>query len=108
MTKQEFLNTILKLNAESVEVFKDMVNQIEEQAAEQEEMITLSKSTFKNLMLEIVNGICNEGTNLIDDYELSMGYSNCVELDDISFSESKLYDIVESSLESYFDVEDED
>lgn len=106
MTKTEFLNTILKLNAESVEVFKEMVAQIEEGKEEQEEMMVISKSTFKNLVSEIVNNFCEEGANLVDDYDLSISY-NSLSLDEVTFSEYKVRDIVESSLESYFNVDEE-
>ncbi len=105
MTKQEFLKTIIKLNNESVNVFTDLVNQIETTEEREYEQPTISSRVLTDIVHEVYLNLVEEDTNVISDYELSMQY-NEVSLDRIDFNESRVKMIVEDVLNSYFKIED--
>jgi len=52
------------------------------------------------LSADIANELSDAGTDIIDDYELSMSYKE-VELDSIDFSTSNIRGIVEETLTHY-------
>lgn len=105
MTKQEFLTTIIKLNNESVNVFTDLVNQIDTTEEREYEQPKISQTVFTDIVHEIWLNIEEEGTNVISDYDLSMSY-NEVSVDHVDFNESRIKMIVEDVLSSYFKIED--
>ncbi len=105
MTKQEFLKTIIKLNNESVNVFTDLVNQIDTTEEREYEQPKISSRVLTDIVHEVYLNLVEEDTNVISDYELSMQY-NEVSLDRIDFNESRVKMIVEDVLNSYFKIED--
>ena len=105
MTKQEFLKTIIKLNNESVNVFTDLVNQIETTEEREYEQPKISSRVLTDIVHEVYLNLVEEDTNILSDYELGMQY-NEVSLDRIDFNESRVKMIVEDVLNSYFKIED--
>jgi hypothetical protein len=101
MTKQDFLDRILDLNTQSVEVFKDMVDQIEEEP--QPQTVTISIETLDTIVYEIVKNLSALGTDLVDSYDLSM-YNNEVRLEDFDLDESEMEDIIRSVIKDNLDV----
>ena len=64
--------------------------------------IEITDDMVSELSINIADSLQSEGTNLVDDYELSMNYKE-VELDSIDFSESKIKSAVQDALENYID-----
>jgi hypothetical protein len=62
----------------------------------------ITDDMVSDLSSDIADSLQSEGTNLVDDYELSMNYKE-VELDSIDFSESKIKSAVQDALENYID-----
>jgi hypothetical protein len=62
----------------------------------------ITDDMVSELSINIADSLQSEGTNLVDDYELSMNYKE-VELDSIDFSESKIKSAVQDALENYID-----
>jgi len=100
MTKQEFLNTVLTANEASVEVFKALVDQIDEP---QEQVYHLTRETLDTIVYEVVKNLKALGTDLVSSYELSM-YNNEVCLDDVEIDESEVEDIIKAVIEDNLEV----
>ena len=62
--------------------------------------IEFSKDAIHDLSADIANELSDAGTDIIDDYELSMSYKE-VELDSIDFSTSNIRGIVEDAITHY-------
>jgi hypothetical protein len=62
--------------------------------------IEFSEDAIRDLSADIANELSDAGTDLIDDYELSMSYRE-VELDSISFSTNDVQNIVENAITHY-------
>ena len=68
MTKQEFLDLILQLNAQSVEVFAQLVDQIEVEPAPKKEVISLK--TYSEISTDIVTSLIKEEVYTLFDIAL--------------------------------------
>ena len=62
--------------------------------------IEFSEDAIRDLSADIANELSDAGTDIIDDYELSMNYRE-VELDSISFSTSDIKNLVEDAITHY-------
>lgn len=83
LTREDVLHLLdcLEVNGDKFEITDEMVN-------------TLSS--------DIAEALENEGTDIVDDYDLSMNYKE-VELDSISLNESKIKAAVRDAIEVYID-----
>ena len=79
----------------SVEQVIKMINDIEDSGE-----FELSDDMVRTLSEDIAESLSNEGTDIVDDYELTMNYKE-VELDSIDLNESKIKAAVKDALESY-------
>jgi hypothetical protein len=102
MTKQEFFDTVVELNTQSVEVFKGLVDQIDEPQS-----VTITRDQLDTIVYEIVKNLSALGTDILSSYELSMGYHNQVELDDVQIDESEIEDIIKSVIENELDINED-
>jgi hypothetical protein len=64
--------------------------------------LELSELAINEISEYVAESLQGEGTDLVDDYDLSMSYKE-VELDSIDFSESKIKSAVQDALENYID-----
>ena len=78
----------------SVEQVIKIINDIEDGSFE------ISDDMINTISDEIVESLSSEGTDIIDDYELSMSYRE-VELDSIILNENKIKRVVQDTLETY-------
>ena len=62
--------------------------------------IEFSEDAIRDLSADIANELSDAGTDIIDDYKLSMSYKE-VELDSIDFSQSNIRGIVEEAITHY-------
>jgi hypothetical protein len=62
----------------------------------------ITDEMVRDLSSNIAEALENEGTNIVDDYCLSMNYKE-VELDSIDLDESKIRAAVQDALENYID-----
>ena len=62
--------------------------------------IEFSEDEIRDLSADIANELSDAGTDIIDDYDLSMNYKE-VELDSIDFSTSDIRNLVEDALTHY-------
>jgi len=62
--------------------------------------VEFSEDAIRDLSADIANELSDAGTDIIDDYELSMSYKE-VELDSIDFSTSGIKNIVENAITHY-------
>jgi len=62
----------------------------------------ITDEMVRALSSNIAEAIENEGTDIIDDYELTLNYKE-VELDSINLNESKIRAAVQDALENYID-----
>jgi hypothetical protein len=62
---------------------------------------------IKQLSRDIADALENEGTDIVDDYSLSMNYKE-VELDSIDLNVSKITSAVEDAIEQFVDNLSED
>jgi hypothetical protein len=99
MTKQETIDLLGKQlpGFYSVEQVIKMITDIEEPGS-----FEISDEMVKTLSEDISEALSNEGTDIVDDYELSMNYRE-VELDSIDLNESKIRAAVRDALENYID-----
>jgi hypothetical protein len=99
MTKQETIDLLGKQlpGFYSVEQVIKMINDIEESGS-----FELSDDMVSTLSSDIAEALENEGTDIVDDYELSMNYKE-VELDSINLNEGKIKAAVQDALETYID-----
>jgi len=99
MTKQETIELLGKQlpGFYSVEQVIKMINDIEESGS-----FELSDEMVSTLSSDIAEALENEGTDIVDDYELSMNYRE-VELDSINLNEGKIKAAVRDAIETYID-----
>jgi hypothetical protein len=99
MTKQETIDLLGKQlpGFYSVEQVIKMITDIEESGS-----FEISDEMVKTLSEDISEALSNEGTDIVDDYELSMSYRE-VELDSIDLNEGKIKAAVRDALENYID-----
>jgi hypothetical protein len=62
----------------------------------------ITDEMVNSLSSNISEALENEGTDIVDDYDLSMNYKE-VELDSISLDESKIRAAVKDAIEEYID-----
>jgi hypothetical protein len=99
MTKQETIDLLGKQlpGFYSVEQVIKMITDIEESGS-----FEISDEMVKTLSEDISEALSSEGTDIVDDYELSMSYRE-VELDSIDLNEGKIKAAVRDALENYID-----
>ena len=99
MTKQETIDLLGKQlpGFYSVEQVIKMITDIEESGS-----FEISDDMVKTLSEDISEALSSEGTDIVDDYELSMSYRE-VELDSIDLNEGKIKAAVRDALENYID-----
>ena len=90
MKKEEFL-------ALAEQVF-DQIN-----PSENQEKIVLDKNLFDEIADQISSDINDEGTGLIDDYELEM-YSREITLESVYYNIRHIEIVVKNVLERYFEI----
>jgi len=69
--------------------------------------IEFDESEIRDLSADIANELGDNGTRIVDDYELSMNGRE-VELDSIDFNTSDIRDIVEDTLKHYLSTRKEE
>jgi hypothetical protein len=62
----------------------------------------ITDEMVNELSSDIAEALENEGTDIVDDYDLTMNYKE-VELDSIDLNESKIKAAVQDALENYID-----
>jgi hypothetical protein len=62
----------------------------------------ITDDMVSTLSSDIAEALENEGTDIVDDYELSMNYRE-VELDSINLNEGKIKAAVKDAIETYID-----
>jgi hypothetical protein len=62
----------------------------------------ITDEMVRTLSDDIAEALSNEGTDIVDDYDLTMNYKE-VELDSIDLNESKIRAAVQDALENYID-----
>ena len=99
MTKQETIELLGKQlpGFYSVEQVIKMINDIEESGS-----FEITDEMVNTLSDDIAESLQSEGTDIVDDYELSMNYRE-VELDSIDFSTSRIKSAVKDAIETYID-----
>jgi len=99
MTKQETIDLLGKQlpGFYSVEQVIKMITDIEESGS-----FEISDEMVKTLSEDISEALSSEGTDIVDDYELSMSYRE-VELDSIDLNEGKIKAAVRDALENYIE-----
>ena len=100
MTKQETIDLLGKQlpGFYSVEQVIKMITDIEESGS-----FEISDEMVKTLSEDISEALSSEGTDIVDDYALSMTYGREVELDSIDLNESKIKAAVKDAIETYID-----
>jgi hypothetical protein len=63
----------------------------------------ITDEMINSLSSNISEALENEGTDIVDDYTLSMNYGKEVELDSIDLNESKIRAAVKDAIENYID-----
>jgi hypothetical protein len=79
----------------SVEQVITLINDIEDNGS-----FELSDKLISDLSSDISEALQGEGTNIVDDYDLTMNYKE-VELDSIDFSTNKIRSIIEDVLSNF-------
>jgi len=99
MTKQETIELLGKQlpGFYSVEQVIKMINDIEESGS-----FEITDEMVNTLSDDIAESLQSEGTDIVDDYELSMSYRE-VELDSIDLNEGKIKAAVRDAIENYID-----
>jgi hypothetical protein len=99
MTKQQTVELLGKQlpGFYSVEQVINLINDIEES-----DSFEITDEMVRTLSSNISEALENEGTDIVDDYTLSMNYKE-VELDSIDLNESKIRAAVQDALETYID-----
>jgi len=99
MTKQSTIELLQKQlpGFYSVEQVIKLINDIEDS-----ETFEFHSDSIRELTSNIVDALDSEGTDLIDDYDLSMN-SREVELDSIEFDTSRIRRVVEDALEEFME-----
>jgi hypothetical protein len=81
----------------SVDQVIKMINDIEDSGE-----FEISDDMVNSLSSDIAEALSSEGTDIVDDYALTMDYRE-VELDSIDLNESKIKAAVKDALETYID-----
>ena len=81
----------------SVEQVIKLINDIEDSGE-----FEITDDMVRTLSEDIAESLSNEGTDIVDDYELTMNYKE-VELDSIDLNESKIKAAVIDAIETYID-----
>jgi len=99
MTKQSTIELLQKQlpGFYSVEQVIKLINDIEES-----DSFEITDEMVRALSSNIAEALESEGTDIVDDYCLSMNYKE-VELDSIDLNESKIRAAVQDALETYID-----
>ena len=99
MTKQETIDLLGKQlpGFYSVEQVIKMITDIEESGS-----FEISDDMVSTISDDIAEALESEGTDIVDDYELSMSYRE-VELDSIDLNEGKIKAAVRDAIENYID-----
>ena len=103
MTKKEMLDQLqgpgsVDYTFMPVSKVIEMLNELEETPSAS----ALTKEDIRELAESIAESLSNEGTALIQDYDLSMNYKE-VELDGVEFDDSKMADEAEIVIKNFFD-----
>ena len=101
MTKQQTIELLSQQlpGFYSVEQVIKLINDIEDTDAR---IFKFDSDQIKTLSDNIADAIENEGSSVIDDYELSMNYKE-VELDSVEFNTSSLSSTIKSTIEEFID-----
>jgi hypothetical protein len=83
----------------SVEQVIKMISDIEDSDSS---TFKFDSDQIKQLSRDIADALENEGTDIVDDYALSMNYKE-VELDSIDLNVSKIQSAVEDAIEQFVD-----
>lgn len=99
MTKQETINLLGKQlpGFYSVEQVIKIINDIEDSGS-----FEITDEMVADISSNIAEALENEGTGIVDDYELTMNYKE-VELDSIDLNQSKIKAAVKDAIENYID-----
>ena len=99
MTKQETIDLLGKQlpGFYSVEQVIKLISDIEES-----DSFEITDEMVRTLSSDIAEALESEGTDIVDDYCLSMNYKE-VELDSIDLNKSKIRAAVQDALETYID-----
>ena len=97
MTKQQTVELLEKQlpGFYSVEQVIKLINDIEDNGS-----FELNDGYINDLSSDIAEALQGEGTNIVDDYELSMSYKE-VELDSIDFSTSDINRVIRDVLKDF-------
>jgi hypothetical protein len=97
MTKQQTIELLGKQlpGFYSVEQVIKIINDIEDSGE-----FEISDDMVSSLSSDIAEALSSEGTDIVDDYELSINYKE-VELDSIDFSTSRIKVAVKDAIENY-------
>ena len=85
--------------------FLELAGQLFDQANQVKEsnLILLDKNVFDEIVDQISSDITDQGTGIIDEYELSM-YSREVELDSVDFNHREIEKTIKDVLLRYFEM----
>ena len=85
--------------------FLELAGQLFDQAnpSNEQSKITLDKNLFDEIVDQISSDINDEGTSLIDDYELEM-YSREISLEGVDYNIRNIEIVVKNVLERYFET----
>ena len=99
MTKQQTIDLLGQQlpGFYSVEQVIKMINDIEDSGS-----FEITDEMVDTLSSDIAEALENEGTDIVDDYELTMNYRE-VELDSINLNEGKIKAAVRDAIEVYID-----
>ena len=99
MTKQQTVELLEKQlpGFYSVEQVIKLINDIEDNGS-----FELNDGYINDLSSDIAEALQGEGTNIVDDYELSMSYKE-VELDSIDFSTSDINRVIRDVLTDFME-----
>lgn len=99
MTKQETIDLLGKQlpGFYSVEQVIKMITDIEDSGS-----FEITDEMVSELSSNVAEALSNEGTDIVDDYELTMSYRE-VELDSIDLNEGKIRAAVRDAIEAYID-----
>ena len=100
-TKEDVIKVLRDLEA----TLKDFIGSDEEDETE-----TVSKGLTRDQVQEIANAIASEirdgGTDLIEDYDLSMSYRE-VEIDNVEFNEDEISKIAKRAIEGIIEYSED-
>ena len=94
MTKQETI-ALLKQQMPSFYSLEQVIN-IVENIKENDFQFDIDK-----ISTDIAESINNENTRIVSDFDVTIDYNKTINLEDISFNEDKLADIIKNSLDEY-------